>query len=174
MAAQLLHDGERIGHLTAAQGNAPELRDAVGHLCIQTGGADGGGKAEAGVHQVDAHRPAGQLGIQVQKLLFGAEGTQKVVSAAKGQTADSRVLVPIGTGESFVERTVTACRIDAQGLPCLPGLPGSRIRKLPGVTCVGGDLNGICFRGKARAGSRRFDLLRQGAGAVGLAGSGIQ
>ena len=39
------------------------------------------------LHQVDGHRPARQLGIQVQKLLLCPVGAQKVVAAAIGQAA---------------------------------------------------------------------------------------
>ena len=56
--AQLLHNGQQIGHLPAAQRDAPEFGDAVGHLRVQPGSTDSSRQAEVGLHQVDGHRPA--------------------------------------------------------------------------------------------------------------------
>ncbi|MFR9067879.1 MAG: hypothetical protein ACLVJH_14405 [Faecalibacterium prausnitzii] len=47
-------------------------------------------KAEAGLHQIDVHRTAGQLGVQIQKLFLCTVGAQKIVAAAIGQTAHGR------------------------------------------------------------------------------------
>ena len=74
MPAQLLDNGQRIGRLAAAQRDAPELGDAVGYLCVQTGGADGGRKPQTGAHQVDGHCSTGQLSVQIQELLFCTVG----------------------------------------------------------------------------------------------------
>ena len=87
MPAQLFYDGKRIGRFAAAQRDAPELRDAVGDLRIQTGSADGGRKTETGLHQVNGDRPACKLGVQIQKFRFCAKSTQKIIAAAIGQAA---------------------------------------------------------------------------------------
>ncbi len=82
---------ESVGHLAAAERDTPELRDAISHLRIEPRGADGRRKAEVGLHRVDGHRPTGQLGIQIQKLFLCTKGAQKIVAAAKGQTAHGGV-----------------------------------------------------------------------------------
>ena len=159
---------------SAAQRDAPELRDAVGHLRIQTGGADGGGQAKTGLHQIDGYFPAGQLGVQVQKLFFCPEGAQKIVTAAVGQTAHGGIFKAVDPGKSLVEGAVTARGKDAQGLPRLPGLFGRGMGQLPGVAGVGCGRDGIILRRQARPGGRRMDLFRQRPGAVGLARRRIQ
>jgi len=174
VSAQLFHNGKHIGHLAAAQRDAPELRDAVGNLRIQTGSADGGRKAKAGLHQIDAHRPTGQLGIQIQKLFLCTKGAQKIVAAAKGQTAHGCICIAIEPGERFVEGAVAAGSEDPQFFPALPGLLRSGIGQLPGMTGVICDLNGIFFRRKPCTRGGNIDLLRQRTGAIGLTGSWIQ
>ena len=174
MPAQLFYDGKRIGRFAAAQRDAPELRDAVGDLRIQTGSADGGRKTETGLHQVNGDRPACKLGVQIQKFRFCAKSTQEIIAAAIGQAAHSRIFKPIDAGEGFIEGAIAACCIDAELLPCLPGLPGCGIGKLPGVACVGSDPNGIFSPGKTGPRRSRIDLPRQSTGTVCLAGSGVQ
>ena len=174
MSAQLFHNGKHIGHLAAAQRDAPELRDAVGNLRIQTGSADGGRKAKAGLHQIDAHRPTGQLGIQIQKLFLCTKGAQKIVAAAKGQTAHGCICIAIDPGERFVEGAVAAGSEDPQFFPALLGLLRSGIGQLPGMTGVICDLNGIFFRRKPCTRGGSIDLLRQRTGAIGLTGSWVQ
>ena len=172
--AQLLHNGQQIGHLPAAQRDAPEFGDAVGHLRVQPGSTDGGRQAEVGLHQVDGHRPARQLGIQVQKLLPRPKGAQEVIAAAIGQAAHGGACKAIGPGEGLVEGAVAARRENAQRLPCLlcPGCGSAG--QLPRMSGVGGDADGIFLRGKACPGSCSVDLLRQLLGAVGLASGGVQ
>ena len=174
VSAQLFHNGKHIGHLAAAQRDAPELRDAVGNLRIQTGSADGGRKTETGLHQVNGDRPACKLGVQIQKFRFCAKSTQEIIAAAIGQAAHSRIFKPIDAGEGFIEGAIAACCIDAELLPCLPGLSGCGIGKLPGVACVGSDPNGIFSPGKTGPRRSRIDLPRQSTGTVCLAGSGVQ
>lgn len=174
MPAQLFYDGKRIGRFAAAERDAPELRDAVGDLRIQTGSADGGRKTETGLHQVNGDRPACKLGVQIQKFLFCAKRTQEIIAAAIGQAAHSRIFKPIDAGEGFIEGAIAACCIDAELLPCLPGLSGCGIGKLPGVACVGSDPNGIFSLGKTGPRRSRIDLPRQSTGTVCLAGSGVQ
>ena len=171
---QLLNDRKCIGHLSAAQRDAPEFRDSIGHLRIQTGGADGRRKAETRLHQVDGHFSSGKLSIQIQKLFFCAEGTQKVISTSEGQAAHSGVFVSVSAGKRFVEGAVAACCIDVKRLPCLPGLFCCRMGQFPCMARMGRDLNGIFLRGKPCPGSRFFDLPGQFPGTVGLSGGGIQ
>ena len=174
MPAQLFHDGKCIGRLAAAQRDAPELGDAIGHLCVQTGSTDGSRKTETGLHQVNGDRPACKLGVQIQKFCFCAKRTQEIIAAAIGQAAHGRIFKPIDTGKGFIKGAIAACCIDAELLPCLPGLPGCGIGKLPGVACVGSDPDGIFSRGKAGPRRSRIDLPRQSTGTVCLAGSGVQ
>ena len=174
MPAQLLYDGQCISCFAAAQRDAPELGDAIGHLCVQTGGADGGRKPQTGAHQVDGHCPACQLGVQIQKLILCTVGAQKVVAAAIGQAAHGGLIKAVGTGERLVEGSVTAGGKNAQLHPGLLGGSGGSAGQLPGVACVGGNTNGVVLRGKPGTGSSRRDLLRQGAGTIGLSGCGVQ
>ena len=174
VSAELLHDGEQIGHLTAAQRDAPELGDAVGHLCVQTGGTDGSRKPQTGAHQVDGHCPAGQLGVQIQKLFLCTIGAQKVVAAAIGQAAHGGLIKAVGTGERLVEGAVTTGGKNVKFHPGLLGGSGGCTGQFPGVACVGGDADGVARRGKPGPGSSCRDLLRQGAGTVGLSGCGVQ
>ena len=116
VSAELLHDGEQIGHLTAAQRDAPELRDAVGHLCVQPRRADGSGQAQIRFQQVDGHFPARKLGVKVGKLLFRAVGAQEIVAAAVGQTAHRRVGEALHAGHGLHKSAVAARRVDAERL----------------------------------------------------------
>ena len=140
----------------------------IRNLRIQTGSADGGRKAKAGLHQIDAHRPTGQLGIQIQKLFLCTKGAQKIVAAAKGQTAHGCICIAIDPGERFVEGAVAAGSEYSQFFPALPGLLRSGIGQLPGMTGVICDLNGIFFRRKPCTRGGNIDLLRQRTGAIGL------
>ena len=174
MPAQLLNNRQRIGCLAAAQRDAPELGDAVGHLCVQTGGADGGRKPQTGAHQVDGHHPAGQLGVQIQKLLPCTVGAQKVVATAIGQATHGGLVKAVSAGERLVEGAVTTGGKNAQLHPGLLGGSCGCTGQFPGVACVGGDADGVVLRGKPGTGSSCRDLLRQGAGTVGLSGCGVQ
>ena len=103
-------------------GNAPELRDAVG-LPVHPDRR----------RQMVAERP--RL-VSIRSMLTGPPAGKKSLPLPKGEQPTAVFSVPIGTGESFVERTVTACRIDAQGL--LPAGPAGR----PHSQAPGRDLRG--------------------------------
>ena len=174
MAAELLDDGECIGHLAAAQGDTPELRDAIGHLGVQPRRADGGGKAQIGLHRVDGHFPARQLGVEVGKLLPGAVGAQEVVAAAIGQAAHGGACKAIGPGEGLVEGAVAARCPDAHRLTV--GLRGVRrlSSQLPGMARVLGHNDLPFFRRDARPLGCCLDGRGQLGSAVPLTGGGIE
>ena len=172
--AELLHDGEQVGHLAAAQGDAPELGDAVGHLRVQTRRADGGRQAQTGLQQVDGHFPARQLGIEVCELCPGAVGAQEVVAAAVGQAAHGGVGKALHAGHGFHEGAVAARRPDAQAVPCLRCLLGCGTGQFPGVARIFSGVDGIIRRAPPGPGGSGSDLRDELDGAVLLARSGVQ
>ena len=174
MAAELLHDGEQVGHLAAAQGDPPELGDAVGHLRVQTRRADGGGQAQTGLQQVDGHFPARQLGIEVGELCPGTIGAQEVVAAAVGQAAHGGVGKALHAGHGFHEGSVAARCPDAQAVPRLRCLLGCGTGQLPGVARIFGGVDGIIRRAPPGPGGNGSDLRDELDSAVLLARSGIQ
>ena len=174
VSAELLHDGEQIGHLTAAQRDAPELRDAVGHLCVQPRRADGSGQAQIRFQQVDGHFPARKLGVKVGKLFFRAVGAQEIVAAAVGQTAHRRVGEALHAGHGLHKSAVAARRVDAERLPALGRLLCRRMGQLPRVARIFGHTDRVFSLCQPRAPGRRLDLRDEGSGAVLLARRRVQ
>ena len=103
---------------------APEIRRAHGHLGIQSGGAHRGRQAQAGVHQVDGDHSAPQLACQIQKLVLGAEGAQKIVAAARRDAAHGSIGIGAGSLQSLPERAVPAGGPDPHRLSGPGSLPG--------------------------------------------------
>ena len=166
--------GECIGHLAAAERDAPELRDTVSHLRIEPGGADGRRKAEVGLHQINVHLTARQLGVKVIELFPRAVGAQKIVAAAKGQTPHCREAAPLRPGQRFVEGAVAARCPDAHRLTV--GLRGVRrlSGQLPGMARVPGHNDLPFFRRDARPLGCGPDGRGQLGSAVPLACGGIE
>ena len=174
VAAELPDDGEGIRHLAAAERDAPELRDAVSHLRIEPGGADSRRKAEIGLHQINVHLTARQLGVEVIELFPRAVGAQKIVAAAKGQTPHRREAAPLRPGQRLVEGAVAARCPDAHRLTV--GLRGVRrlSGQLPGMARVLGHNDLPFFRRDARPLGCGLDGRGQLGSAVPLAGGGVE
>ena len=174
VAAELLDDGECIGHLAAAERDAPELRDAVSHLRIEPGGADGRRKAEVGLHQINVHLAARQLGVEVIELFPRAVGAQKIIAAAKGQAPHRCEAAPLRPCQRLVEGAVAARCPDAHRLTV--GLRGVRrlSSQLPGMARVLGHNDLPFFRRDARPLGCGLDGRGQLGSAVPLACGGIE
>ena len=153
---------------------APELGDAVGHLCVQPGGADGGREAEVGLHQVDVHRPARELRVKVTELLPRAVGAEEIVAAAEGQTPHGGKGAPIGTRQRLIEGAVAARRPDAHRLAL--GLGGARRLRSQrtGIARVLGHDDLQLLRRDARPSGGGMDGRGQPGGAVPLACGGVE
>ena len=173
-AAQLLHDGEQIRRLSAAQRDAPELRDTIGHLSVQARRADGGGQTQVRLEQIDGHFPACQLRVQVCKLFLCAVGAQKVVAAAVGQASDRRTGDALHPGHRLHKGAVASGGIEAEWHALRCGLLCRCAGQFPRVPGVFGDVDRDLFRGKARPPGSGFDLRNELGRTVLLARGGVQ
>ena len=172
--AELLHDGEQICRLSAAQRDAPEFRDTIGYLSVQARRADGGGQTQIRLEQVDGHFPACQLSVQVRKLFLCAVSAQKVVATAVGQASDRRTGDALHPGHRLHKGAVASGGIDAEGNTLRCGLLCRCAGQFPRVPGVFGDVDRDLFRGKARPPGSGFDLRNELGRTVLLARSGVQ
>ena len=165
-AADGLHDGEVVGHRAAAEGQPAEFGDAVGHLSVQPGGADGRGDALFGLYQVDVHGRAAHHPLKVEEWLSAAEVANEVVAAAAGDAAHRRVGAPPNAPQHLVEGAVASAGVQPHLLPCL-GLLGGQFH---GMARVFGEQYLVV---RAKLLCRVDDLRHQRAAGVRFAGNGV-